>query len=338
MWGQNTSEGRSEVFSRTVEREHGRMVPVIDISRNEHTVARELDEVCTNVGFFQVTGHGLDDGMLDRTWSMVRAFFDLPLAERLDAVRPRPDYPFGYVPIAGETLSNSLGDGGIPDLKEIFNVGPVRRVSGELTDPDEELLFSPSLWPKSLPELRPVLEDYFLAMEELSARILHLSAIGLGLAPDFFTTRIDRGTNALRALNYPSQDREVLSGQLRAGAHTDYGTLTILRQDAAPGGLEVLDHRSESWMPVPSVDGAFVINVGDMLAQWTNDRWRSTLHRVVNPEVGADARRQSIAFFHNANFDCEVSCLSTCSSPTNPPRYAAVKAGPHLVAKFRRTG
>ena len=316
------------------------MVPVIDISRSEQTVARELDDVCTHVGFFQITGHGFDGGMLDRTWSTVRAFFDLPLAERLGAVRPRPDYPFGYVPIAGETLSNSLGDGGVPDLKEIFNVGPVRRVPRKLTDPDEELLFSPNLWPRSRHghQRQPVLEDYFLAMEALSARLLHLSAIGLGLTPDFFAARIDRGTNALRALNYPSQDREALPGQLRAGAHTDYGTLTILRQDAAPGGLEVLDHRSQSWMPVPSVDGAFVINVGDMLSRWTNDRWRSTLHRVVNPEVGSNARRQSIAFFHNANFDCEVSCLPTCTTPTNPPRYAAVKAGPHLVAKFRRTG
>ena len=317
--------------------EHGRMVPVIDVSRSERTVARELDDVCTDVGFFQITGHGFDDGLLEQTWSIVRAFFDLPLPERLDAARPRPDYPFGYVPIAGETLSNSLGDGGLPDLKEIFNMGPVRRDPRTLADADEELLLSPNLWPGSLPELQPILEDYFLAMESLSARLLHLSAIGLGLESDFFTKRIDCGTSALRALNYPSQERESLPGQLRAGAHTDYGTLTILRQDAAPGGLEVLDH-SRSWMPVPSVDGAFVINVGDMLAQWTNDRWRSTLHRVVNPEVGAPARRQSIAFFHNANFDCEVACLPTCTSPTNPPRYAPVKAGPHLVSKFRRTG
>ncbi len=314
------------------------MVPVIDISRNETAVARDLDDVCRDVGFFQITGHAVENALLERTWSTVRSFFDLPLAERLAAERPRPDYPFGYVPIAGETLSNSLGEGGAPDLKEIFNVGPVRRTSTTLTDPDEELLFSPNLWPRALPELRPVLEDYFLAMEALSARLLRLSAIGLGLEPDFFAMRIDRGTNALRALNYPSQDCEALPGQLRAGAHTDYGTLTVLRQDAAPGGLEVLDHRTESWVSVPSIDDAFVINVGDMLAQWTNDRWRSTLHRVVNPEVGAMARRQSIAFFHNANFDCEVACLPTCTSPTNPPRYAAVQAGPHLVSKFRRTG
>jgi isopenicillin N synthase-like dioxygenase len=100
----------------------------------------------------------------------------------------------------------------------------------------------------------------------------------------------------------------------------------------------VLDHLSGMWIAVPSIADAFVINVGDMLAQWTNDRWRSTLHRVVNPPCNAGARRQSMAFFHNANFHCEVACLPTCTSPENPPRYAPVLAGPHLVAKFRRTG
>ncbi len=319
-------------------REHDGVVPVLDVSGNEHQVARDLDEVCTDVGFFQIVGHGVDDQTLDHTWALVREFFDLPLAARLAVQRPRSDYPFGYVPVAGETLSNSLDEGGIADLKEIFNVGPVNRVKLVTNDPDEALLFSPNLWPTALPELRPALESYFDAMEQLSARLLQLSARALGLPSDFFSNRIHRGTTALRALNYPDQTVVPAPGQLRAGAHTDYGTLTILRQDAAPGGLQVLDHRSDSWVPVPSVPAAFVVNVGDMLAQWTNDRWRSTLHRVVNPPVGASARRQSIAFFHNANFDCEVACLPTCTSATNPPRYAPVLAGPHLVSKFRKTG
>lgn len=319
-------------------REHDRVVPVIDIAADEVHVARQLDDVCRDVGFFQIIGHGVDNRVIDHAWTSAGRFFDLPLDARLTVQRPRPDYPFGYVPMAGETLSNSLGDGGLADLKEIFNVGPARGLLSSAADPDEALLFSPNLWPTALPELQPALEAYFAAMEKLSARLLHLSAIGLNLPHDFFDGRIDRGTTALRALNYPDQKHPAAPGQLRAGAHTDYGTLTILRQDAAPGGLEVLDNRSGSWVPVPSVSDAFVINVGDMLAQWTNDRWRSTLHRVVNPTVGASARRQSMAFFHNANFDCEVACLPTCTSPTNPPRYAPVKAGPHLVSKFRRTG
>lgn len=313
-------------------------IPVIDMRAGELEVAKEIDRVCSNVGFFQLIGHGIDPTLLDRTWATVRAFFDLPLAERLAAARPRPDYPFAYVPMSGETLSNSIADGGQPDLKETFNMGPVVRPPNGPTNSDEEVLFAPTLWPPAMPSLRPALEAYFLAMDDLAARILRLCAIGLGLDNDFFTTRIDVGTTALRALNYPDQPTRPPPGQLRAGAHTDYGTITILRQDAAPGGLEVLDHQTSTWTAVPSLPDAFVINVGDMLAQWTNDRWRSTLHRVVNPSVDSGARRQSMAFFHNANFHCEVACLPTCTSPDNPPRYSPVFAGPHLLAKFRRTG
>ena len=313
-------------------------IPIIDMRADESDVAAEVDRVCTDVGFFQVVGHGVDAALIETTWVTVRAFFDLPLDERLAAARPRPDYPFAYVPMVGETLSNSIGDGGQPDLKETFNMGPVSRPLVGPLDVDEAVLFSPTLWPPTMASLRPALEAYFLAMDDLAGRLLRLCAIGLGLNADFFAARISAGTTALRALNYPDQPTPPSPGQLRAGAHTDYGTITILRQDAAPGGLEVLDHRTGAWTAVPSFPDAFVINIGDMLAQWTNDRWRSTLHRVVNPSVDAGARRQSMAFFHNANFDCEVACLPTCTSPDNPPRYAPVFAGPHLLAKFRRTG
>ncbi len=317
-------------------------VPIVDLSRATSVVARELDEVGHESGFFQIVGHGLDDAMLDRTWSTVRAFFDLPLDDRRSVGRPRPDYPFGYVAMAGETLSNSLGEDGLADLKETFNIGPVDSADVGPKDLDEALLFSPNLWPGALPELRPVLENYFREMDALAQQLMGLFALGLGLDARFFVDRIDRGTSALRALNYPDQATPPVPGQLRAGAHTDYGTLTILRQDNAPGGLEVLDYRTNEWVPVPSVPNAFVINVGDMLAQWTNDRWRSTLHRVVNPPSWSpgpsmSSRRQSMAFFHNANFYCEVACLPTCTSADNPPRYPPVLAGPHLVNKFRRT-
>lgn len=312
-------------------------VPIVDLARPADEVALELDRVCHEIGFFQIVGHGVDTAMLDHTWSTVRAFFDLPEADRMVAAKPFADYPFGYVPMAGETLANSLSYGGQPDLKETFNMGPVDALGAEPTDPDEALLFSPNLWPSVMPEFRVAMETYFRAMDALSGRLMSLFARALGLDPMFFADKIDIGTCAMRAINYPDQAVPPVPGQLRAGAHTDYGTLTVLRQDDAPGGLEVLDKNTDTWVPVPSVPGAFVINVGDMLAQWTNDRWRSTLHRVVNPPTGASARRQSMAFFHNANYWCEVACFPTCTSTDNPPKYAPVFAGPHLVSKFKRT-
>jgi len=178
---------------------------------------------------------------------------------------------------------------------------------------------------------------YYEAMRDLGHRLMSLLARGLGLPADFFADKTGHGANALRAINYPARDTAARPGQLRAGAHTDYGTLTILRQDMV-GGLEVLD-RGGTWAGVEPVRGAFVINIGDLMARWTNDRWRSTLHRVVDPPdpAAASARRQSMPYFQNANWSTAVRCLPTCLQPGETPRYDPVLAGPHLMGKFRRS-
>lgn len=170
-------------------------------------------------------------------------------------------------------------------------------------------------------------------MRDLGDRLMSLFARALGLPPGFFSGKIDQCPNALRAINYPARDDDPLPGQLRAGAHTDYGTLTILRQDAV-GGLEVQD-REGDWVGVESVPDAFVINIGDLMARWTNDRWRSTLHRVVDPPDAAArrARRQSMPYFQNANWSAEICCLLSGEAP----RYEPVLAGPHLMNKFRKS-
>jgi isopenicillin N synthase-like dioxygenase len=141
----------------------------------------------------------------------------------------------------------------------------------------------------------------------------------------------------MRALNYPQQTAAPRAGQLRAGAHTDYGSLTILLSEPGSGGLEIYTPEGE-WLAVPCVPGAFIINIGDLLARWTNDRWVSTLHRVVCPPPGerGSNRRQSIAFFHQPNWDAEISCLPSCLAPGAKAKYATVTSGVHLREKFRR--
>ena len=140
--------------------------------------------------------------------------------------------------------------------------------------------------------------------------------MALKLPEDYFAGVIDRPVSALRALNYPHPTVPPQPGQLRAGAHTDYGSLTILLPEAKSGGLEIYTPERE-WRPVPPVPGAFIINIGDLMALWTNDRWVSTLHRVVNPSPDAmgSTRRQSFAFFHQPNWDAEISCLESCLAP-----------------------
>jgi isopenicillin N synthase-like dioxygenase len=312
-------------------------VPIVDISRDPDAVGRELDEVCRTVGFFQIVGHGIDQDVADLAWTSATRFFDLPLADRLAVAQPHPDYPYGYIPFSGESLAQSLVEAAPPDLKEVFNSGPVSRPAHEFTDPGEAAIYSPNLWPAALPQLEASWTAYYRAMADLGNRLMSLFARGLDLPPDYFADKLDQSPDALRAINYPARDQAPQPGQLRAGAHTDYGTLTVLRQDTV-GGLEVLD-LGDAWVGVESVPGAFVINIGDLMARWTNDRWHSTLHRVVDPADPSEARarRQSMPFFQNANWSAEISCLPTCLPPDGRPKYEPVLAGPHLMGKFRRT-
>ena len=314
-------------------------VPVVDISADPRAVGTELDEICWSVGFFQVTGHGVPDEVSGPAWTMATRFFDLPLADKLSVARPSTDYPYGYIPMAGESLSQSLTGSAPPDLKEVFNAGPPapparHRPTPAHPGPDGGWSYSPNLWPAALPGLEPAWTAYYTALGRLGGRLMSLFARGLGLPAGFFSPLIDESPNALRAINYPARATPAGPGQLRAGAHTDYGTLTILRQDSV-GGLEVQD-AAGNWAGVGPVAGAFVINLGDLMARWTNGRWRSTLHRVVDPP-GAMARRQSMAYFQNANYSARIECLPTCLAPGEQPRYEPVLAGPHLMAKFRRS-
>ncbi len=314
------------------------VVPTIDLGGDPRPVAAALGAACRDVGFFQIVGHGVDRAVIDAAWSTARAFFDLSLDAKLAASRRQPGDAYGYVPMAAEALARSMDGVDGVDQKETFNIGPVDPLHRPPADDGEAWAFGETPWPPALPELQPAWTAYFREMLALSARLMSLFAAALGLPPDHFDSSIGESPSALRALNYPAQDVPPPAGSLRAGAHTDYGTLTILRQDAAPGGLEVHDHRTGGWVPVPANPDAFVVNLGDLLQRWTNDRWRSTLHRVVNPPPGAGprSRRQSMAFFHNANYHCRVECLPGCVEPGEVPRHEPVLAGPHLMAKYLR--
>ncbi|HEU4849063.1 MAG TPA: 2OG-Fe(II) oxygenase family protein, partial [Terrimesophilobacter sp.] len=189
-----------------------------------------------------------------------------------------------------------------------------------------------------LPEFKPVWESYYAEMSALANRLMEMFAHGLDLPAGFFADTIDRSPSALRAINYPEQDAPPLDGQLRAGAHTDYGTLTILRQELGRAGLQVRDEKSDAWVDIPPTPGALVINIGDLMARWTNDRWTSTLHRVVNPDAGSavSTRRQSMPFFHNANYSALVECLPSSLAAGETPKYEPVLAGPHLAGKSHK--
>jgi isopenicillin N synthase-like dioxygenase len=314
-------------------------IPVVDLSEPVDRVAVELDRACGEVGFVQVVGHGLDPEIEREAWETARRFFTLDEAAKAEVAIP-PGDAYGYGPYRVERLASSLGVDTPPDLKETFSIGPFDAPPGLLAeDPAAAFSYSPNRWPAALPGMAAVMRRYYDDLAALVDRILSAMALSLGLPADHFASLTDQHTSALRLLHYPDLSGvDPERGQLRAGAHSDYGTLTLLRQDDTPGGLEVLSHDG-SWIPAPPIEGAYVVNIGDALERWTNGRWRSTLHRVVLPPDGANrsTERQSIAFFHNANWDAVIDCLDPCRPDDPADLLPPITAGRHLMEKFRRT-
>jgi isopenicillin N synthase-like dioxygenase len=317
--------------------------PVVDISSfasaprsTKQSLAIRVDEVCRRTGFLAVVEHRIPEEVIAGARSTAKRFFDLPLVKKLEVKMPHVGYPYGYAPLQTEALAGSLGDETPPDLKESFSIGPLDRLPVDSEYPDLDFRFAPNLWPTEPIELKAAWSAYYRAMSKLAARLMQIFAVALDLQEDFFEDKFDQHSSAMRALNYPRQSTPPKPGQLRAGAHTDYGSMTVLLSED-PGGLEIYTPEGE-WLAVPSLPGAFIINIGDLLARWTNDRWVSTLHRVVcpPPDEGGPQQRQSIAFFHQPNWDAEICCLPTCLAPGEKARYAPVSSGAHLRKKFRR--
>ena len=221
-----------------------------------------------------------------------------------------------------------------PDLIEAFTFGRFDLPQTPYYTAHRESWFEPNIWPTRPPAFQPRLCAYYRAMERLAATLMRIFALALGMPEAFFDDKIDRHITAMRLNHYAEAERPPLPGQLRAGAHTDYGSLTVLLATDAAGGLQVRGSDG-AWWDVEPLPGTFIVNLGDLMAQWTNDRWVSTLHRVVNPPSGRrqGSRRASIAFFHQPNHDAAVECLPTCRRPGDPPRHAPTTSGAHLLAK-----
>ncbi|WP_426115018.1 isopenicillin N synthase family dioxygenase [Pseudomonas sp. DSP3-2-2] len=320
-------------------------VPIIDLApyfsgsaAGKAAVAKAVNQACRDIGFLVITHHQIPAKLVQRVSALTRQFFDLPLDEKRKVDRPSPEMVRGYSAVAEESLSYSLEESAPGDLKESFSIGP--------SDvPDEDYYhnavagshFAPNVWPpeRLLPGFQDAYREYFAAMSELACSMMRLFALALDLDEHFFDDRIDRHISMFRTLSYPDIKAEVEAGQMRASAHTDYGSMTIVRPDSALGGLQVRNQLGE-WVDVPYVEDGFVVNIGDLMMLWTNDRWISTLHRVVNPPADSesDNRRQSLVFFHQPNYDALIECLPGCLAEGQQACHAPVTSGDHLLSKF----
>ena len=320
-------------------------VPVIDIApyrdgSDKNRVAQQVAEACRDIGFLVIVGHGVHSGLVEAVRRTGRTFFDLPLAEKMRVARPAPDVARGYIGLEAESVGRSRSAGETEgDLNESLMIGPVDPVDPAYASTAAAgKHFAPNLWPEQPTDLQAVWSEYFRAMSDLAATLMRVFALALDLNEAFFDNKIDRHISRLRVRNYPALLSAPKAGQLRAGAHSDYGSLTILNTEDRPGGLQVFN-KAGCWVDVPIIDGTFVINLGDLMARWTNDAWVSTLHRVANPPAtsGAESRRQSLVFFHNPNYDADVSCISTCLAAGAEPKYEPTTSGEHLRRLFTKT-
>lgn len=289
-------------------------------------LAGELDRICTDIGFLVLTGHGVSGPDIDAMWRAVDGFFAQTPTAKAQVAPAFEGAPYGWIGPLKEALAASQGVETPPDLKESFNGGPLRVPEGAGADA-LAFCYQPTPYP-DLDGFQPAWDAYYAAMEDLAARIMVAFAAALGLAEDHFSAAIADPISALRALNYPATGDVAEADQQRAGAHSDYGTLTILLPQAGRGGLQV--ERDGAWFDVAAPKDAFVINIGDLMARWTADRWVSTLHRVVaKPHQPA---RKSLAYFHQPGWDVEIAPLDGSDA------YESVRSGPYLMGKFQSTG
>lgn len=299
-------------------------VPIIDITglrsgdlAERTRVAREIGGACETIGFFGITGHGVDPGLLDDVFDANRRVFDLPMEEKMAKAWDADHINRGYDPAGNQALD----EGTPPDLKEAWAFSPENSAGSSPMQGENQ-------WP-DLDEVRTPVTAYHAAAMELGALMLRAMALSLGLAEDHFQPFHTDPTCTLRLLHYPARPDDAPDEQLGTGAHTDWGAVTVLAQDDA-GSLQVRA-KDGTWVDVPSVPGAFVINVGDLLQRWTNDRYVSTMHRV----IGVPGRsRYSVACFFDLDHDALIECLPTCTGPDDPPRHPPVLAGEHLRERY----
>jgi isopenicillin N synthase-like dioxygenase len=301
-------------------------------------VVHAVRAACERIGFLVIAGHGVPDALVRRVFDVSTRFFDLPLAEKLAVRSDDPGIPRGYSALASKSLGRTYGLDTPPDLREQFFIGPLDDWAAHFQRfPGAAKVYAPNMWPARPTELREVFAAYYRAQERLARDLMRIFALALGLTEAWFDGAIDRHFSTCPSNLYPEPSGEPLPGQLRTGPHTDFGSLTILAVNDAPGGLQVL-LPDGAWHDVRPAPGHFVVNLGDMMGRWTNDRWKSTVHRVVNPprEQATGSRRQTVGFFLHPNYDAQVACLPTCTDTDHPPRYVPILAGEHMLAKLER--
>ena len=302
-----------------------RNIPVVDFEgiwsddpSQRKSTAKILRGALESYGFLYLQNHSVSTPLLNDLFDQSRTFFALS-QEVKDSVGRREGGAsrHGYEGLGGQSLDEHFAD-----LKELFHAVP------HAADAD--------LWPEQPPRFREVVMTFHQAAANAAYKFMCAVALSLGLPEDHFASFHDRAEGSVRMLHYPPVKGSVDPGQLRAGAHTDFGGITLLFTDDE-GGLEI-QAPDGSWIPAPAHTGAAIVNTGDLMERWTNGQFRSSPHRVVVPTGAALKRhRYSVAFFFSPNRDAVISCLDPCQNTERPPKYPPVTAGEHIQSRVQAT-
>jgi isopenicillin N synthase-like dioxygenase len=259
----------------------------VDLQRPLEELADELGNSFSEFGFAVICNHGISGELIERVEAMQKALFELPTEAKMAYAVPGGGGARGYTPFGKEIAK----DAKVHDLKEFWHVGRSLPEGHPLA-----ATMAPNVWPAELPGFRETMEEIYAAFEQAGDRVLRAIALHLDLPEDFFVATVEDGNSVMRLLRYPPLPEGVQEGAVRAAAHEDINTITLLL-GAEEAGLELLTRKGE-WLPINPPPGALVVNIGDMLDRLTNSHLRSTTHRVVNPSGEAARRsRYSMPFF-----------------------------------------
>ena len=302
-------------------------VPDPASSRRAPETAAALDDAFRRTGFCYIADTGVDPALVEAVFDASRRFHALP-AEAKQAISINEFHRGWIAPKSSVIRSSSVARVTRSNLSESF-------MAMHEVDPEDEAfgrpLQGPNQWPAGVPGFRETVTAYREAISTFARRFNRLLALALDLPASYFDPHFERPTAWIRLMYYPPEPPGTPDDQYGAAPHTDYGFITFLAQDGL-GGLEVRA-RDGGWISAPPIPGTFVVNVADMLARWSNDRWTSTPHRVRNT---SGRNRYSVPFFWDTDMDSEIACLPSCTGPDDPPRHEPVRYGDYVLERLDR--
>ncbi|MBW4631420.1 MAG: isopenicillin N synthase family oxygenase [Iphinoe sp. HA4291-MV1] len=309
-------------------------IPIIDFSlftsghaTARQTVVQQIYQACHQIGFMYLKKTKISNDLINQVFQQSKNFFELPFTLKQQLAWSDEFSNQGYVGLERERLNpNNPGD-----LKEAFNIGKQKATNHTDVTDKLSIIFTASASPAKNPHIL----TFYGACTELANKVLQAFALALELPEDFFTTNHSQQNHTLRLLHYPSLSQSPKRGQVRAGEHSDYGSMTLLFQDEV-GGLEVRTASGE-WIAASPIPDSVIVNTGDLMERWTNHIFCSTKHRVMIPnDDRVKQSRYSVAFFCHPNDDTEIVCLESCQRHKSPI-YPPILAGEYLLSRLQAT-